>query len=86
MLPVFLACDDPRTSWFFQTSCTSGRGRGWVTSRTRLCAGRAFQNENLDDGVSPEKEMGETGWGGGVNGIEQCDGDGEGGGGGGGCD
>ena len=37
-------------------------------------------NENLDDGVSPDKEMGEAGGGGGGNGIEQCDGDGEGGG------
>ncbi len=35
-----------------------------------------FQNENLDDGVSPDNEMGEAGRG---NGIEQCDGDGEGG-------
>ncbi len=36
------------------------------------------QNVNLDDGVSPDKEMGESGlcvWG---AGIEQCDGDGEG--------
>ncbi len=44
------------------------------------------QNENLDDGVSPDKEMGEVGGGGGGNGIEQCDGDGEGGGGGGGME
>ncbi len=39
-------------------------------------------NENLDDGVAPDKEMGEAGGGGGGNDIEQCDGDGEGGGGG----
>jgi hypothetical protein len=44
------------------------------------------QNENLDDGVSPDKEMGERRWGGGGNGIEQCDGDGEGGRGGGGME
>jgi hypothetical protein len=35
------------------------------------------QNENPDDGVSPDKEMGEAGGGGGGNGIEQCDGDGK---------
>ena len=33
------------------------------------------QKENLDDGVSPDKEMGEAGGGGDGNGIEQCDGD-----------
>ena len=33
------------------------------------------QKENLDNGVSPDKEMGEAGGWGGGNGIEQCDGD-----------
>ena len=38
------------------------------------------QDENLDDGGGPDKEMGESGGVGGGKGIEQCDDDGDSGG------
>ncbi len=60
-----------------QCQLLTGRSGGAVGSQAEpgCVQDERVQNESLDDGVSPDKEMGEAGGGGGGNGIEQFDGD-----------
>ncbi len=64
-----------------QCQLLAGRAGGadWSQAEPGCVQDERVQNENLDDGVVPDKEMGESGGGWVGNGIEQCDGDGEGG-------